>query len=41
MLMQLNGISKRYVGDPILSNISMKIESGERVGLIGVNRPII
>ena len=37
MLIQLNGISKSYSGDPILSNISMKIESGDRMGLVGVN----
>lgn len=37
MLIQLNSISKSYSGDPILSNISMKIESGDRIGLVGVN----
>ncbi|WP_155592834.1 ABC-F family ATP-binding cassette domain-containing protein [Lysinibacillus cavernae] len=37
MILQLNGISKSYLGDPILSNISMKMESGDRIGLIGVN----
>lgn len=37
MLLQLNGIDKYYSGEPILSNISMKIEAGERVGLVGVN----
>lgn len=37
MIIQLNGINKSYMGDPILSNITMKIEEGERIGLIGVN----
>lgn len=37
MLLQLNGIDKYYSGEQILSNISMKIEAGERVGLVGVN----
>ncbi|MCH7323121.1 ATP-binding cassette domain-containing protein [Solibacillus sp. MA9] len=37
MLLQLNSISKSYSGDPILSDISMKIEAGDRIGLIGVN----
>ncbi|MFO1443649.1 ABC-F type ribosomal protection protein [Bacillus sp. Bva_UNVM-123] len=37
MLLQLNSISKSYSGDPILSNISMKIEAGDRIGLVGVN----
>ncbi|MGG4492641.1 ABC-F family ATP-binding cassette domain-containing protein [Brevibacillus reuszeri] len=37
MLLQLNGISKSYGGTPILSGVSMKIERGERIGLIGVN----
>ncbi|MGE6517570.1 ABC-F family ATP-binding cassette domain-containing protein [Lysinibacillus sphaericus] len=37
MLLQLNGISKSYLGDTVFSNISLKIEPGERIGLIGVN----
>lgn len=37
MLLQLNGISKSLGGTPILSGVSMKIERGERIGLIGVN----
>ncbi|MGG3889619.1 ABC-F family ATP-binding cassette domain-containing protein [Metabacillus fastidiosus] len=37
MLLQLNSISKSYSGDPILSDISMKIEAGDRIGLVGVN----
>ncbi|QDQ02172.1 ABC-F type ribosomal protection protein [Lysinibacillus fusiformis] len=37
MLLQLKGICKSYLGDTILSNISMKIERGEKMGLIGVN----
>ncbi|AQZ47638.1 putative ABC transporter ATP-binding protein YdiF [Paenibacillus larvae subsp. larvae] len=37
MLVQLNDISKSYSGDPILSNISMKIKIGDRIGLVGVN----
>ncbi|UHA73299.1 ABC-F family ATP-binding cassette domain-containing protein [Paenibacillus sp. 481] len=37
MLLQLNGISKSYSGEFVLSNISMKIEAGERIGLVGVN----
>ncbi|MGG4220599.1 ABC-F family ATP-binding cassette domain-containing protein [Paenibacillus jamilae] len=37
MLIQLNGISKSYSGDSILTNISMRIKTGERIGLIGVN----
>ncbi|QPA55810.1 ABC-F type ribosomal protection protein [Lysinibacillus sphaericus] len=37
MILQLNGISKSYLGEPILSNITMKIERGDRIGLIGVN----
>ncbi|MDQ0273365.1 ATPase subunit of ABC transporter with duplicated ATPase domains [Cytobacillus purgationiresistens] len=37
MLLQLNDISKSYVGELVLSNITMKIESGDRIGLVGVN----
>ncbi|QDZ99906.1 ABC transporter ATP-binding protein [Lysinibacillus fusiformis] len=37
MILQLNGISKSYLGEPILSKITMKIEHGDRIGLIGVN----
>ncbi len=37
MILQLNGISKSYLGDPILSKITMKMERGDRIGLIGVN----
>ncbi|MGF9964567.1 ABC-F family ATP-binding cassette domain-containing protein [Bacillus rhizoplanae] len=37
MLLQLNDISKSYSGELVLSNISMKIEAGERIGLVGVN----
>ncbi|WP_157804332.1 ABC-F family ATP-binding cassette domain-containing protein [Lysinibacillus xylanilyticus] len=37
MILQLNGISKNYLGDPVLSNITMKIERGDKIGLIGVN----
>jgi len=37
MILQLNGISKSYMGDPILSKITMKIERGDRIGLIGAN----
>ncbi|MCW9132503.1 ABC-F type ribosomal protection protein [Bacillus paramycoides] len=37
MLLQLKDISKSYAGEIILSNISMKIEPGERIGLVGVN----
>ncbi|GIN40591.1 ABC-F family ATP-binding cassette domain-containing protein [Heyndrickxia oleronia] len=37
MLLQLNGIDKYYSGEQILSNISMKIEAGEKIGLVGVN----
>ncbi|MGN4128128.1 ABC-F family ATP-binding cassette domain-containing protein [Lysinibacillus sphaericus] len=37
MLLQLNGISKSYLGDTVFSNISLKIVPGERIGLIGVN----
>ncbi|KGA83235.1 multidrug ABC transporter ATP-binding protein [Lysinibacillus fusiformis] len=37
MILQLNGISKSYLGEPILSKITMKIERGDRIGLIGVN----
>lgn len=37
MILQLNGISKSYSGDPVLSNITMKIERGDKIGLIGVN----
>lgn len=37
MILQLNGISKSYLGDSILSNITMKIEHGDKIGLIGVN----
>ncbi|UZN00780.1 ATP-binding cassette domain-containing protein [Lysinibacillus sp. MHQ-1] len=37
MILQLNGISKSYLGEPILSNITMKMERGDRIGLIGVN----
>lgn len=37
MLLHLNDISKSYAGEPVLSNISMKIEVGERIGLVGVN----
>lgn len=37
MILQLNEISKSYLGDPILSNITLKLERGDRMGLIGVN----
>ncbi|WP_018756867.1 ATP-binding cassette domain-containing protein [Paenibacillus terrigena] len=37
MLLQINGISKIYGGTPTLSGVSMKIEPGERIGLVGVN----
>ncbi|KQL46397.1 multidrug ABC transporter ATP-binding protein [Brevibacillus choshinensis] len=37
MLLQLNEISKSYGGTPMLSGVSMKIETSERIGLIGVN----
>ncbi|WP_260982637.1 ABC-F family ATP-binding cassette domain-containing protein [Lysinibacillus fusiformis] len=37
MILQLNGISKSYMGDPILSKITMKMERGDRIGLIGAN----
>lgn len=37
MLLHVNDISKSYAGEPVLSNISMKIEAGERIGLVGVN----
>ncbi|PFD41134.1 multidrug ABC transporter ATP-binding protein [Bacillus cereus] len=37
MLLQLKDINKSYAGEIILSNISMKIEPGERIGLVGVN----
>ncbi|MED4403597.1 ABC-F family ATP-binding cassette domain-containing protein [Metabacillus fastidiosus] len=37
MLLHLNDISKSYAGELVLSNISMKIEAGERIGLVGVN----
>lgn len=37
MILQLNGISKSHLGDPILSNITLKLERGDRMGLIGVN----
>lgn len=37
MLLQLKDISKSYAGEITLSNISMKIEPGERIGLVGVN----
>ncbi|WP_042472502.1 ABC-F family ATP-binding cassette domain-containing protein [Bacillus ndiopicus] len=37
MLLHVNNISKSYAGEPVLSNISLKIEAGERIGLVGVN----
>ncbi len=37
MLLHLKGICKSYLGETILSNISMKIERGEKIGLVGVN----
>lgn len=37
ILLQLNGISKSYGAEPVLSNISLHIEDRERIGLVGVN----
>lgn len=37
MLLDLNDISKSYVGEPILSNISMKIEARSQKGRKAVN----
>lgn len=37
MLLQVNNISKSYGVETVLSNISMKIDPGERIGLVGVN----
>ncbi|MEW8988062.1 MAG: ATP-binding cassette domain-containing protein, partial [Bacillus sp. (in: firmicutes)] len=37
MLLQVNSISKSYAVETVLSDISMKIEPGERIGLVGVN----
>lgn len=36
-LLRLTGITKRYGGVPVLSDVDMSIESGEVVGLIGEN----
>lgn len=37
VLLHVNDISKSYAGEPVLSNISMKIEAGERIGIVGAN----
>ncbi|WP_282939437.1 ribosomal protection-like ABC-F family protein [Paenibacillus sp. RC67] len=37
MLLQVSGITKSYGINTVLSNISLQIESRERIGLVGVN----
>ncbi|VEI07139.1 ABC-F family ATP-binding cassette domain-containing protein [Kurthia zopfii] len=37
MLLQAKDVSKSYGTNKILSNIDLKIEEGERIGLVGVN----
>lgn len=37
MILQLKDISKTFNTDVVLSNISMKVEAGERVAIVGVN----
>jgi ATP-binding cassette subfamily F protein 3 len=37
ILLQILNISKSFSANPILSNINMVLQSGERVGLVGVN----
>ncbi|MBU5591262.1 ATP-binding cassette domain-containing protein [Clostridium sp. MSJ-4] len=37
MLLQLNNIGKSFNGETLISNINLKIEEAEKIGLIGVN----
>ncbi|WP_032122155.1 ribosomal protection-like ABC-F family protein [Clostridium amazonitimonense] len=37
MLLQLNNIGKSFNGEILISNINLKIEEAEKIGLIGVN----
>lgn len=37
IILQTHQLSKSYGGTPILSNINIEIQSGDRVGLVGVN----
>lgn len=37
MLLQLNNIGKSFNGEILISNINLKVEEGEKIGLIGVN----
>ena len=37
MLLQLNDITKTFSNDTVLSGVSLKIEEGERVAIVGVN----
>lgn len=37
MLVQLNNVGKSFNGESLISNINLKVEESERIGLIGVN----
>ncbi len=37
MILQADHITKSYGATAVLSDVSLKIEAGERVGLVGVN----
>ncbi|BAU29885.1 Lipopolysaccharide export system ATP-binding protein LptB [Aneurinibacillus soli] len=37
ILLQTQNIAKSFSANPVLSNINMVLQSGERIGLVGVN----
>lgn len=37
MLIQLQGIEKNYSTYPLFENVSLKVEAGERIGIVGTN----
>ncbi|MGL4696141.1 ribosomal protection-like ABC-F family protein [Enterococcus larvae] len=37
MLIQLQGIEKNYSTYPLFENVSLKVEKGERIGIVGTN----
>lgn len=37
IILQLNGITKYYGAEPILSNIKLEVQSKDRIALVGRN----